>query len=358
MAGVTIAGSAALMLLFLELTLRLFFPQPLGISYTAWRSVPTHTPNFDFTRKTDEFEVHSHFNSMGLRDREYEKAKPPHTYRVLALGDSTTAALEVADAEVYTEIVEASLNTPRSATTYEIINAGISGFGTGDALRMLEYIGKDLSPDLVIVQFSLINDLSENLHTRWYKIDDGGNLVRFDPQQTGLLAAAGEMLGRHSHLMQFIRLRSYAFMSRLFGPRGDRLDKIAAHKQKFHALLYRGEGSPDDFVRDWKVTLIYLREIVRMSREMGAQVLVLVRPLDTDMNTDTAREYPRSVLRDFCEEHNLWYLDLTPTFQEKSGGNIYAYRFKVDSHWSSIGHRWASEDLDRFLRERIPIPAE
>src|SRR5690606_14955859 len=126
-----------------------------------------------FHYETSEFEVSTTFNSWGLRDREYDRVKPPSTFRILVLGDSISEALQVQDEEVYTEILEADLNNSTSETRYEVINAAMSGFGTGDELQMLKYLGLDLAPDAVLLQMSLINDLSENLFCRWFSVEEG-----------------------------------------------------------------------------------------------------------------------------------------------------------------------------------------
>ncbi|MCG3198780.1 MAG: hypothetical protein GHCLOJNM_03287 [bacterium] len=345
MALLTILGSVTLTVAALEGVFRLFFPQPLGASYSSWSSVPVHTPNYEFTNKTGEFQIRTRFNSMGLRDREYSKEKPTGSFRILVLGDSTTAALEVADSEVYTEILEASLNTPTSATRYEVINAGVSGFGTGDQLRMYEYLGSSLGPDLVMIQFSLINDLSENLFCRWYHVEQGEVFPGGFGDSKGSFPIV-EFLGSHSHLAQFARMRAY----RLFGNRAERLAAIERHKQRFHPLLYRNVGSATEFTADWEVTLAYLKTIRDRARKDGALTFLVVRPLDPDVDGTRSSKYPRDILEVFCRDQGIEHLDLTPSFREKSGGNIYRYRFREDSHWTPLGHRWAAEEILPRLR--------
>jgi len=323
-----------------EAALRIFFPQPLGVSYTGAGELPIHTPDYDFHYMTDEFDIHTHFNSMGLRDREYASKKPPHTYRILVLGDSITEALQVEDREVYTEILEASLNTPASATRYEVINAGVSGYGAGDELKMYELLGASLDPDLVVVQVSLINDLSEDLFCRWYRVEDG-RIFPIEEASGGPESRFEEFLGRHSHVAQILRHGFYVY----FGKKSKRLKGIAAHKEKYHAFLYAGRGSEADFSSDWKVTFAYLEELHERVTQSGARFLLLIRPLDPDVQGLRKSEYPRNLIRAFCEERGIEILDLTPAFAEKSGGDISRVRFKKDSHWIPQAHRWAAESL-------------
>jgi lysophospholipase L1-like esterase len=330
-----------------ELALRLFFPQPLGLSHQTWSSVPVMTPNFDFKRRETEFEIQTHFNSFGLRDQEYSRKKPAGAFRILALGDSITAALEVADREVYTEVLEASLNNPPSNIHYEVLNAGIPGFGTGDELRMWEYLGEMLEPDLVILQFSLVNDLSESLYCRFYKTQQG----RVEPHGPGppsFLQDLEENLGRWSHLAQFVRLRAH----QVLGQRAARLKAIEVHKERYHSLLFKGTGSQADFAEDWQVVFAYLGELNQRVLRTGAGMVLVVRPLDPDAEGRRSDSYPRDILEAFCQKKGILWLDLTEPFRTRSGGNIHQFRFRVDSHWNPQGHRWAAEEILSFLEER------
>ncbi|MCA9425737.1 MAG: hypothetical protein KC994_11715 [Candidatus Omnitrophica bacterium] len=354
MALATIALSIVITLtvafLFLEITLRRFFPQPLGISYRSEMSIPVHTPNYTLHRKEPEFEITTTFNSLGLRDREYPIEKPAETERILVLGDSITAALQVADEEVYTEILEASLNRPESATHYEVINAGISGFGQGDELKMFEYVGKKLKPDIVLVQMSPINDLSENLYCRWYEIRDGKvhSLADIQPNWAVRLE---EFLGRHSHFVQFLRGRLHAY----FGDQGEHFQKIADHKRRYHDYLYANNGNKEDFAKDWDVTFAYLDELEERVEEGGAKFGVAIRPLDPDVQGIREDPYPRDLIIEHCQKHGVPWLDLTQPFRERAEGDLYRLRFRGDSHWRPEGHEWAAEEILQFLGHRFNI---
>ena len=345
----TLFAAAVVSLVALEIALRLFLPQPLGISYRSEMSLPVHTPNFNY-HSTDpiagEWDLHTRFNSMGLRDREYTREKPDDTFRILVLGDSITEALQVEDHEVYTEVLEASLNSPPSATRYEVINAGVSGYGTGDQLKLYAYLGESLEPNLVIVQMSLINDLSENLFCRWYRVEEG-EILRLADIRPGFRVRLGEFLGRHFHSAQIFR----HFLHLYTGKGSERLEGIASHKKKYHALLYDHIGSEGDFDEDWEVTFTYLEELHRRVSESDARFLLLIRPLDPDVEGTRTSQYPRNHVLTFCENKGIDLLDLTQIFAEKSRGDIRQIRFEVDSHWIPQGHAWAAEALFEHFAE-------
>lgn len=140
---------------------------------------------------------------------------------------------------------------------------------------------------------------------------------------------------------------------RLFGSRAKRLAAIEEHKARFHPLLYRNMGVASAFDRDWAVTLAYLREIERCAERDGASTFLFIRPLDPDVDGTRRSEYPRDILERACREQGMDYLDLTPSFREKSGGDVFRYRFRQDSHWTPQGHRWAAEEIHPRLAKRL-----
>lgn len=97
-------------------------------------------------------------NSFGLRDREYSLDKPEGTFRIFALGDSTTFGEGVDHEEIYTELLEKEMNQGFEAR-FEVFNLGVGGMSTDDEYhRLLVYW--NYSPDLVILQ-SHPNDIIE-----------------------------------------------------------------------------------------------------------------------------------------------------------------------------------------------------
>ena len=78
-------------------------------------------------------------NSDGLRDREHPKQKPANTVRIALLGDSFTEAMHLPMEQTYWWLLQQELKTcPEFAgKDVEIINFGVSGYGTGQELMTL-----------------------------------------------------------------------------------------------------------------------------------------------------------------------------------------------------------------------------
>ena len=85
-------------------------------------------------------------NEAGFRDRERGEKTGP---RLLALGDSSIYGFGVHDAEVFTAVLEERLQGEAAGT--EVINAGVPGYSTEQALNRLLRGGLDLEPDVLLV---------------------------------------------------------------------------------------------------------------------------------------------------------------------------------------------------------------
>ncbi len=131
----------------------------------GWRNIP----RWSATTKGKKLTI----NEKGLRDRDYPYEKPPGTKRILVLGDSFVWGYGVADDEIFTERLEQMLEeSPINAgEKIEVINTGVSGWGTDQEYLFLQQEGFKYSPDIVILAFYIGNDISNNMASRQYAME-------------------------------------------------------------------------------------------------------------------------------------------------------------------------------------------
>src|SRR6266852_7744663 len=100
-------------------------------------------------------------NSDGLRDREHAKAKPAGTVRIAVLGDSFSEAMHVPMEQTFWSLLERKLQECNAfpGKKIEVINFGVSGYGTAQELLTLQQRVWDYSPDLVVLAFTTYNDI-------------------------------------------------------------------------------------------------------------------------------------------------------------------------------------------------------
>jgi hypothetical protein len=116
------------------------------------------TEDFSLTRLKPSFQTMTHgkhftTNRWGMRDRPYEKAKPPGVYRVVLMGSSTEMGAAVGDRETFKHLVEERLNREDLGDTirkFEILNLARKDQAAFQKLYTLEEEGFGFAPDAVL----------------------------------------------------------------------------------------------------------------------------------------------------------------------------------------------------------------
>ena len=111
-----------------------------------------------------EGEAYVRINSDGLRDREHAIAKPQGTFRIAIVGDSYCEAFSVSLEEAFWSVMEKDLEQCNafSGRKIEVINFGVSGYGTAQELLTLREKVWKYAPDLVILAVTTNNDVTDN----------------------------------------------------------------------------------------------------------------------------------------------------------------------------------------------------
>lgn len=217
-----------------------------------------------------------HVNSRGFRGKEFEVPKPEGTYRVFALGGSTTFGYYPAttsDATAYPAVLEGLLNQDKrhaAVSRYEVINAGVPGYSLRTSLQNLAGRILYLQPDMVIV-YHLTNDLARY-----------GNESNLSHPMLNQFAPAGVASGFLDHVMGW----SYAFQELRFSV-GRRL------------LAGLGAGPPSktpDAGAGWQPDARYLdafrrdlRNLVILARANGVRTLLATQSIAFTEKTDFTR---------------------------------------------------------------------
>lgn len=103
-------------------------------------------------------------NTDTLNDRfSYATRTPPHTFRIITLGDSWTYGQFVSTTNNYTELLEEYLNTRvrcTGNTRFEVINLGVPNYDIQYSVERYRRRGQKYNPDLVL-WLLIPNDLDE-----------------------------------------------------------------------------------------------------------------------------------------------------------------------------------------------------
>lgn len=92
-------------------------------------------------------------NKWGMRDREYDKEKPGHTFRFALLGSSHALGEGVEDDQVFEQLVEDRLNRSTAKTDsnhFEILNFSVGGYFLIQCVNLSDSKIFEFGPDAVI----------------------------------------------------------------------------------------------------------------------------------------------------------------------------------------------------------------
>jgi lysophospholipase L1-like esterase len=103
-------------------------------------------------------------NSAGCRDVEHAVPKPAGVLRIAVLGDSFAEALQVELEETFWSVMGKALNECREpgGPRVEVLNFGVSGYGTTQELQTLRHHVWRYQPDVILLAFLPGNDVRNN----------------------------------------------------------------------------------------------------------------------------------------------------------------------------------------------------
>lgn len=187
----------------------------IGISYLGLYKFDSirgyaHRPNYSQWCRT-EGEAFVRINSQGFRGPERSEVKDKNVFRIAVLGDSYVEAFQVQEEETFCALIEKRLE-PNCSKQVEVLNFGVSGYGTTKELLTLKYRALDYSPDLVILAFLSGNDLFDNkADIHWWKSTEMyyGELnkdykIFFIHSLKLLIKRSQEFVHSHSRVVQLI----------------------------------------------------------------------------------------------------------------------------------------------------------
>lgn len=285
-------------------------------------------------------------SSLGLRNREITEKRDQ--IRVLFLGDSLIWSGETSSGELYTQVIERSLNqnVGKGSREVEVINAGIPGYTTYQESEFLKIYGLDMKPDLVILGV-VFNDL-------YYK-------YLHKPQK-------GKILGIEPSI-HLNRFDVDTFPGSLFA-RSYLAHEAVYAKDQVVRKLTKGPFFPFDHKDDfylawkeyaWKKERELVREMNDLLKERGIQFVIMAFPVRDqvdDQYLNLNRDYvlfPQRKLREVCSDYGIPFWDLTETIYESGG----AVLFKNDGiHLNQSGNDVIARELTVYLSSRSYVTGQ
>lgn len=320
-------------------------------------------------------------NSDGLRDREHPRAKPPHTLRIAVLGDSYMQAMNVPWPDAFPARLESELRGCLAPLVPEVVNFGVSGYGTAQEALAFETHAAAYQPDLVLTALYAGNDLTDNYgptadpYAPFYVLD--GDTLSLDTSFRSRSFAdqpwhirARMALTERSRVLMLLYQPWVAFRdwqrTQAAPPDGEENDGLDALRG---ADLPRIEG-------EWAVTEAVLARLTDLVRSAGAEPwlasVTMAEQVDPDLNSRRALQqrlgvtdlfYPERRLSAFAEQRRLAYVPLAPPLAAIAAerhvflhGGMNARVLNGEGHWNAMAQRLAAPIVaERICRDSAAV---
>ncbi len=341
-----------------------------------------------------------HINSDGLRDQEHSLIKPANALRIALIGDSYPETLAVPMEQAFWSVIKVKLEECDAASgkNIEIINFGVSGYGTAQELLMLREKVWKYSPDVVMLAVTTNNDVTDNSRVL-KKVDEIPYFVYRDNRLTldnsfqrsntfvrrqSRMNRFGRWLRDHSRVVQALTEghRAFKMLSGSWRARWSRREPptspTASPEQKAgnptsgeelgtDNLIYR-EPQTGVWNDAWRVTEGLITEMRDEVRARNAKFIVVtlsnspqVFP-DMDQREVLKRRfgatdllYPDKRIEAFCRRENIPVITLAPELQQFADRNhVFLHGFDKNignGHWNVTGNRVAGELIAKKICE-------
>jgi hypothetical protein len=346
--------------MFIEIMLIFFFPQNLNITQLDADKVFELKPGISSILERQEFTTHVKINSHGFRDNEFEFKKPKDTTRIAFVGDSFVFGYGVELNETMVKILENKLNSG-SNENYEVLNFGISAYGTEQEYLLIKDDVLRYSPDIILLAFSL-NDIKENVKFNLFGMENN-TLVRNPPQKITPILKLRNYVSWHSHLYSLIyfsvidnqKLRNLLIKIKLLNP------PSKDPSTDFNSLIYLNLEN-QDFDYAVNKTLLLLNKINNVATQNKAKLIVFMIPSKEQVDSNKMKDFIRNknldidklnitkvqkILKPSLWKNSIRIIEPLNKFRKHNTNNTFYY--DIDGHWINKGQELAADITYEYL---------
>lgn len=309
-------------------------------------------------------------NRFGFRDREHALPKMPGTFRIGILGDSYAEAYQVEQSSTFWALLEGALNDCEVMPgRVEVLNVGVSGYGTAQEFIMLRKYALAFSPDVAILPFLTGNDIRSNSRRLepsaavrpFFYIHEADRLMPdMSFRRSEEFAAAEKEPWRRLRLsLDEVRLIQMLGLARTRSRGLRAADALAPIlEQGLDKQVYVSEASPD-WADAWLVAERLVKAMAMEAEAHGARFLVVSLSNGIQVHPDKRITeaflqqrglegifYSDRRLADFGRREGIEVLLLAPALQSIARATrAYMHGFGErlgTGHWNEQGHRHAA----------------
>jgi len=264
-------------------------------------------------------------NAHGLRGPDFAIPKSAGTTRILNLGDSIAFGWEVQYENTYGAKLAHLLQDNNQ--DIEVINAGVPTWNTESESNYLLQEGLTYQPDLVILDFTLVNDIY-------------GSGPSISEKQT-----VTQWLRDHTYFWPFLTIQARFLWSLQRGPEAIPVLNPPTEAEAYYPI------SPDSPV--WDEVWGEIEKMATACQAQGVPLIVIVFPTAFQLNSSHHSRVPQEVLAERAAKSGIPLIDMLPVYEQACAhaeeGACEGYEnllfADVWMHPNTLGHRLAAETL-------------
>jgi lysophospholipase L1-like esterase len=294
-----------------------------------------------------------------VEDYDVSVAKPPDTYRIFYVGDSTVQGTVAAEYKMV-EIVEKKLNE-RSADSgihFEVINTGTSSYSILTYYLLVKTDLLEYSPDLVVLNIDMTDVVQDYTYRQWIvknnNVDISG-ITNNDDGTPYIMTPQGVVRG-HKRTRAFMWLVRHSATAYYFDRAllMQQAKKIASSQQK-------GDETANWLALEWTESIM---ENVNLSMQTLASTIKLLKSKGIKVMLTGVPHLPQyegkwsvrpfQMLENVAKENDIPYLNSYEEMRKKAENkNLSAFYWETDpTHFNIKGNqKWAEIQFD-FLTDK------
>ena len=275
----------------------------------------------------------------------FASPKPAGVFRVLLLGDSFTAGLEVDKDETFEAICEQQL---AAYGPVEVINAGVRGYNLDNILGFLENEGITYEPDLVVYLFAE-NDLT---NVPAYSPESG------DVSRGFTLRGVLGRIATYSHLTYRVEILRATWQLRRQRDRSSPTERARVSTGLYLLLHERDYTGPA-----YQLTAARICRLDSICRDRDSDFVLAGAPHREEIDPETQAWWRDTLVDgeradfDGLRRYLAWVggqcsvttLDPVPDFRRRRQ-QVQSFWFYKDGHLNRVGHRLLGELLAAQVR--------
>jgi hypothetical protein len=336
----------------------------------SWR----FTPGRKYWRNGEnDHPIVGRINSHGWRDKEWSLRKAQGTYRIAVLGDSMVEAFQVESDATFLALAENELKKNHNLNV-ELMNFGRSGATQTEELLILKNDVEQFSPDMVLLFFWALNDISDvsretcpSVGRPFYNVSEDGELildVGFSEMREYKIKCLVNSFKQHSALISLLAQRYNGYQRAKLLRRKKQVPKengVGMPQEKMERYLSLCTDNPDaSYVRSYQLNKTLIKAMSEYCK--GRTIRFMIVCANTGTYIQEIEEKHKTIdstfdanffeddLKNYAKVLDAEYLGLQRAFRNSWDSKRIPLHW---DHWNYDGHKLVANTLANKLKSVI-----